>query len=175
MAPSAWSIIKPNQSCRNQATLLAPVLIFRDITETRKTEMEIERRYRDGITLTRTNRALVGALEFEQMTGVVCRAVRELTGADGATLVLREGDRCAMPRKTGSLRCGRAAISRLTSAFSGWAMQHQEVAIVEDVHADPRLQHALYGPTFVNSLAMIPVGTGHSRCIDRCLLGRTPS
>jgi signal transduction histidine kinase/ActR/RegA family two-component response regulator len=36
-------------------------------------------------------------------------------------------------------------------------MIHREPAVIEDVYADPRIPHEAYRPTFVKSLAMVPV------------------
>ncbi len=42
--------------------------------------------------------------------------------------------------------------------ISGWAMQHREPAVVEDVYDDPRIPQDLYRPTFVRSLVVVPIG-----------------
>jgi two-component system CheB/CheR fusion protein len=44
--------------------------------------------------------------------------------------------------------------------ISGWTMLHSEVAIIPDIFADERIPHDVYRQTFVNSLAMTPVGPG---------------
>jgi two-component system CheB/CheR fusion protein len=41
--------------------------------------------------------------------------------------------------------------------ISGWVMRHREPAVIPDIYADPRVPHDAYRPTFVKSLAMVPV------------------
>jgi GAF domain-containing protein len=36
-------------------------------------------------------------------------------------------------------------------------MSHGEAVVVPDIYADPRIPHAAYRPTFVKSMAMVPV------------------
>jgi PAS domain S-box-containing protein len=91
------------------------------------------------------------------VTRIVRRAARDLTGADGATFVLREGEVCHYLDEDaiGPLWKGR----RFPSArcISGWAMEHRQAAVVEDVFADPRIPVEVYETTFVRSLLMVPI------------------
>src|SRR4051794_10607196 len=66
-------------------------------------------------------------------------AARRLTGADGATLVVREGGQCHYVDEDaiGPLWKGRRF--PLESCISGWSMLHGELAVVEDVYSDPRI------------------------------------
>ena len=43
------------------------------------------------------------------------------------------------------------------ACISGWAMMHRRTVVIEDVFSDDRIPHHLYAPTFVKSLAMVPV------------------
>jgi signal transduction histidine kinase len=87
----------------------------------------------------------------------VGRAARELTGADGVTFVLREGDlvHYAEENAIGPLWKGRRFPA--SACISGWAMIHRESVAIENIYADPRIPHDAYRPTFVRSLAMVPV------------------
>lgn len=143
-----------------QGNVTGAVLIFRDIAERKQAEQEIERRYSDGLKLTEINRALVGALDFDQMTEVVCRAARELTRADGASFVLREGERVRYAAEDAIASLWKGQDFPIESGISGWSMLHGEAVVIEDIFADERIPHAAYKPTFVRSLAMIPVGPG---------------
>jgi PAS domain S-box-containing protein len=143
-----------------QGNVTGAVLIFRDITERKQAEQEIERRYRDGIKLTETNRSLVGALEFDQMTEIVCRAARALTGADGVTFVLREGGRVLYAAEDAIAPLWKGQDFPIDCCISGWTMLHGEAAVIENVYADERIPHDVYRSTFVQSLVMMPVGPG---------------
>ena len=90
---------------------------------------------------------------------IVRRAARRLTGADGATFVLRDG--------TMSFYADEDAISPLWKGqrfpmnicISGWVMIHRTSAMIEDVYADSRIPANIYRLTFVKSLAMVPIRT----------------
>jgi len=43
--------------------------------------------------------------------------------------------------------------------ISGWAMRNRKPALIADIYADPRIPHDAYRPTFVKSLAMVPIRT----------------
>jgi GAF domain-containing protein len=91
-------------------------------------------------------------------TGVLSVTVRERLGADGATVVLRDGDCCfyADEDAVGPLWKGKRF--PLEKCISGWAMIHGVPVAIADIYADPRIPWDAYRPTFVKSLAMAPVG-----------------
>lgn len=94
---------------------------------------------------------------IEEVMSIVRNAARELTGADGATLVLREGDQChyAEENAIGPLWKGRRF--PMNACISGWTMLNGQAAVIEDVYNDARVPVDAYRPTFVKSLAMIPI------------------
>lgn len=95
--------------------------------------------------------------DLPAVMAIVRRAARALTGADGATFVLREGDRCyyADEDAIGPLWKGqRFPVER---CLSGWAMTRGQPAIVENIHTDPRIPLSAYEPTFVRSVVMVPI------------------
>ena len=96
--------------------------------------------------------------DLAQLQHAVVAAVRELVRADGATFVLREGDRCFYADEDSIAPLWKGQRFPLTACISGWAMLHHEPAVVPDVEADERIPIEAYRPTFVRSLAMVPVG-----------------
>jgi len=92
---------------------------------------------------------------------IVRGAVRELTGADGATLVLREDGHCHYVDEDAIGPLWKGQRFPLESCISGWAMLHAQPVAIEDIYADPRIPYAAYRPTFVKSLAMVPIGREH--------------
>lgn len=84
-------------------------------------------------------------------------AARALTGADGAAFVLRQGDRVlyADEDAIGPLWKGQTFLA--SACISGWAIQHRESVVVEDIYADDRIPQDAYRPTFVRSLAVVPI------------------
>jgi signal transduction histidine kinase len=97
------------------------------------------------------------ARDLSSIMLVVRRAAREITGADGAAFVLREGSECfyADEDAIGPLWKGRRF--PLEECISGWAMLHQEPVVIEDVRLDPRIPQDAYRTTFVRSLAVVPI------------------
>ena len=99
------------------------------------------------------------ARSVEAVQALVHSAARRLTGADGATLILREGGQCHYVDEDAIEPLWKGSRFPLESCISGWVMRHGEPAVVEDVFADPRIPQDLYRPTFVRSLLVVPLGT----------------
>lgn len=114
-------------------------------------------------SLHRTQQALADAPDLAAVMLITRRAARWLAHADGATFVLRDGKHCfyADEDAIGPLWKGRRF--PLESCISGWAMTHGEAVAIHDIYRDARIPLDLYRPTFVHSLAMMPVGEKPAR------------
>lgn len=99
------------------------------------------------------------ARDLESVMGVVKRAARELTGADGATFILRDGDLCFYADEDAIAPLWKGHRFPMTDCVSGWAMLNRAPAVIEDIYSDPRVPADAYRPTFVKSLAMVPIRT----------------
>lgn len=88
---------------------------------------------------------------------VVRLAARELTDADGATFVLRDGDMCFYAEENAIQPLWKGQRFPMQMCVSGWAMLHAQSVAIEDIYADPRVPADAYRPTFVKSLVMVPV------------------
>lgn len=99
------------------------------------------------------------ARSLEAIMAIVRRAARELTGADGATFVLREGEQCYYADENAISPLWKGQRFPLHFCISGWAMLNRQPAVIEDIYADPRVPADAYRPTFVKSLAMVPIRT----------------
>jgi signal transduction histidine kinase len=95
--------------------------------------------------------------DMESVMALVRRAARTLTGADGVTFVLREGETCFYADEDAISPLWKGQRFPLDTCISGWVMLHQQPAVIEDVFSDPRIPHAVYRRTFVQSLVMMPV------------------
>lgn len=100
---------------------------------------------------------LASARHAEDVAAVVRTAARRLSGADGVTIVLKDGDQCHYLDEdaVGPLWKGRRF--PLTACISGWAMLNRQTVVIEDIYLDDRIPHDAYRPTFVRSLVMTPV------------------
>ncbi|HEU4394238.1 MAG TPA: HAMP domain-containing sensor histidine kinase [Planctomycetota bacterium] len=88
---------------------------------------------------------------------IVRRAARDITGADGATFVLREKDQCFYADEDAIAPLWKGKRFPMSACISGWSMLHAEAVAIEDIYADPRIPADAYRPTFVKSLVMVPI------------------
>lgn len=110
-------------------------------------------------TLVNAVQQLSMARSLEQIQAVVRHAARALSGSDGATFVLREGDECHYLDEDAIAPLWKGKRFPLEACISGWAMIHRQPAVIEDIYADARIPHEAYRPTFVHSLLMVPIRT----------------
>lgn len=99
------------------------------------------------------------ARDIESVQEIVRAAARQMTGADGATFILRDGEFCHYVDENaiGPLWKGRKF--PMSACISGWTMTHRSSVVLPDIYRDPRIPVAAYQPTFVKSLAMVPIRT----------------
>lgn len=95
--------------------------------------------------------------EIEELMAVVRRWARALTGADGVTFVLREGQQVFYADEDAIGPLWKGQRFPASACISGWAIHHRETVVIEDIYADDRIPHDAYRPTFVKSLAMMPI------------------
>ncbi|HTU64217.1 MAG TPA: HAMP domain-containing sensor histidine kinase [Polyangiales bacterium] len=99
------------------------------------------------------------ARELETITAIVRKAARELSGADGATFVLRDGVSCHYMDEDAIGPLWKGQRFPLEACISGWAMLHREPVIIPDIYLDRRVPADAYRPTFVKSLVIVPIRT----------------
>ena len=97
------------------------------------------------------------ARNLEAIMAVVRRAARTLTGADGATFVLRENGLCHYADEDAIEPLWKGKRFPMETCISGWVMLNAKPAVIEDIYNDPRIPAVAYRPTFVKSLAMVPI------------------
>jgi len=105
--------------------------------------------------------ALSLARDIEDVMKVVRMWARELTGADGATFVLREENLCYYVDENAIAPLWKGGKFPIERCVSGWSMLNARPAIIEDVFSDPRVPVEAYEPTFVKSLVMVPIRTAN--------------
>ena len=94
-----------------------------------------------------------------EVVEIVRHAARELTGADGATFVLRDADKCFYVDEDAIQPLWKGQKFPLEACVSGWAMLNKKSAIIPDIYADERVPADAYRPTFVKSMVMVPIRT----------------
>lgn len=102
-------------------------------------------------------RRLSVACSITEVMEIVTPAARRLLAADGITFVLREGDLCYYAEEDAISPLWKGRRFPMSACISGWCMTERRSVAIEDIYADPRIPHEAYRPTFVRSLAMVPV------------------
>ena len=97
------------------------------------------------------------ARSVEAIQAIVRHAAREIAGADGATFVLRDGDKCFYADEEAISPLWKGQRFPLSACISGWAMLNRQHVAIEDIYADSRIPIDAYRPTFVKSLVMVPI------------------
>lgn len=105
--------------------------------------------------------ALSAARDLDTIMTLVRSAAREMAQSDGATFVLKDNGFCFYADEDAISPLWKGQRFPLTSCISGWAMLNKRAVIIEDIYKDSRIPIEAYRPTFVKSLAMIPI-----RCED---------
>lgn len=94
---------------------------------------------------------------LSEIVNLVSHAARQATGADGATFVLRDNGYCFYVDEDaiGPLWKGRRF--PLSACISGWSMLNKKSVAIPDIFKDSRIPIEAYKPTFVKSLAVVPI------------------
>src|SRR5262249_15240506 len=97
------------------------------------------------------------ARDLPALMKVVRDAAREISGADGATFVLRDGPYCFYADEDAIAPLWKGRRFPLETCISGWAMRNKQHVAIEDITLDERIPQDAYRPTFVKSLLMVPI------------------
>jgi diguanylate cyclase (GGDEF)-like protein len=100
---------------------------------------------------------LVAAGSIEDVQQRVHQAARRLTGADAATLVLRDGADCHYVDEDTIQPLWKGRCVPLDDCVTGWSMLHRAPLVIEDIDADERVPPDVYRATFVKSLLVVPI------------------
>ncbi|MBW9087878.1 HD domain-containing protein [Rhizobium wenxiniae] len=97
---------------------------------------------------------------LEEIMTVVRQSARRLIGADGLAFILRDKNECFYVDEDAIQPLWKGQRFPMEACISGWAMQHSQVVVIDDITKDPRIPQDAYRPTFVKSLAMVPLRPG---------------
>jgi signal transduction histidine kinase len=100
------------------------------------------------------------ARDFSNILQIAQSAARELTCADGATFMLRDGNDCLYADEDAIAPLWKGRRFPIDHCIGGWVMRHCKSVTIADVYSDPRIKADDYRTTFVKSLAMVPIGAG---------------
>lgn len=103
---------------------------------------------------------LAVAQSIDDLVTILRRSARAIAAADGITVVRREGDCVAYVAEDAATPLWTGHRFPIESCISGIAMIENRPVLIPDIYADSRVPHAAYAPTFVQSMAMFPIGVG---------------
>lgn len=109
--------------------------------------------------LVKTVQELSLVRDIESVMQIVRTVARKLTGADGATFVLRDNDLCYYADEDAISPLWKGSRFPIQTCISGWAMLNKKPAVIPDIYVDERIPIDAYRPTFVKSLVMVPIRT----------------
>ena len=112
----------------------------------------------DSALVAEVLRRLSSAQSLAEAIAVVRFGARAACHADGVTFVLREHQQCHYWEEDAIAPLWKGRRFPIESCISGWCMLNDEVAVIEDVFADPRIPKDVYRATFVKSMIMAPAG-----------------
>jgi signal transduction histidine kinase len=94
---------------------------------------------------------------IEAVMAIVRRTARQISGADGATFVLREDNMCYYADEDAISPLWKGQRFPMHTCISGWSMIHRKSVVIDDIYTDERIPINAYRPTFVKSLVMVPI------------------
>jgi len=107
--------------------------------------------------LIRVIQRLATCRRLDDVIATLRDAARSLTGADGVTVVLREGDFVHYVDESAIAPLWKGRRFPIEECASGWCMLHARQVAIPDVYADVRVPHDVYQRTFVHSLVLTPI------------------
>jgi signal transduction histidine kinase len=111
------------------------------------------------LALVKAVEQLATAADLAAVIAIVRSTTRDISGADGVSFVLRDGNCCHYVEELAIGPLWKGKRFPLTDCISGWCMLNDQPAVIPDIYLDPRIPHDAYRPTFVKALVMVPVKT----------------
>lgn len=99
------------------------------------------------------------ARDLQSVVDIVRHEARILTGADGATFILNDNGYCYYVDEDAISPLWKGKRFPMENCISGWVMLNKQSVVIEDIYQDSRIPADAYRPTFVKSLAVVPIRT----------------
>ena len=131
--------------------------VERESTAARRTRFPRRSRLGSAGELVSVIQRLSLARSLPEIQAIVRTAARRITGADGATFVLSEDGQCYYADEDAISPLWKGQRFPQELCMSGWVMRHRQAAVIADIYTDPRIPQDVYRPTFVRSMAMVPI------------------
>ncbi|ONG50676.1 hypothetical protein BKE38_17510 [Pseudoroseomonas deserti] len=111
------------------------------------------------MALVAASERLAGARSMEAIVATLRETARQVAGAMGIAVVIREEDRCFYAAEDAAVPLWAGQRFPAASCISGWAMMHRQTVEIPDITQDGRVPHALYTAARIRALVMVPIGT----------------
>lgn len=101
--------------------------------------------------------ALALANSRQALIDTLKSSARKLIGADGVTVVFRDGDQCFYCAEDAIAPMFAPARFPMAACISGWVMLNAKPVAIPDIQNDSRVPYHLYKHTFIKALGMVPI------------------
>lgn len=116
----------------------------------------------DTALLLHATYTLLQARDFDGVMNTVLTMARKITGADGATFIVREGDLCLFAGEDATQPLWKGTRFPILQRIEGTSIQHNLAIYIEDIYTDERIVPEIYHTASTKSLAVIPVGNNEA-------------
>jgi len=104
---------------------------------------------------------LMTAGSLAEVGRVARTAARQRLRCAGATFVLLDGDKCFYADEDSIAPLWAGQRFPVNECVSGWAMLHDEAAVIDDIALDARVPQEAYRSTYVRSMLVMPISGRH--------------
>jgi len=101
--------------------------------------------------------ALCSASSLAEVGTLARAAARRRLGCAGVTFVLIDGDQCFYADEDSIAPLWTGQRFPISECVSGWAMLHDQPAVIDDIELDDRVPLDAYRSTYVRSMVVVPV------------------
>lgn len=130
---------------------------LREAIQRETTASEMEKHARGMMELVGVVQQLSHVRTMDEVMKIVRRAARQLTGADGATFVLLEDNMCYYADEDAIQPLWKGQRFPTSNCIIGHVAVARKPILIEDIYKDPRVPIEFYKPTFVKSMAVVPI------------------
>lgn len=97
------------------------------------------------------------ARDLQTLMFIVKKTARKLSGAEGVSFILKDKDLCYYADEDAIAPLWKGQRFPANACVSGWVIRHRVPVFIPDIYLDERVPQDAYQPTFVKSLAMVPI------------------
>ncbi|MFP4681460.1 MAG: sensor histidine kinase [Chitinispirillaceae bacterium] len=109
------------------------------------------------LRLVKAMQELSSVRSLDDIIEIVRHTARELVDADGASFVLKKGDKTYYADEDAIKPIFKGKTFPAKACIGGWSMINREQVVIDNVFQDARIPYEVYKPTFIKSLIMTPI------------------